>query len=358
MPHQPQGRSSFAVAARRALFVTASVAAALVFSVGQAAAKPFDTGPVSCGDVITRDTALQNDLIDCPEGGLVIGADNITVDLNGHVVDGLAVYPGDPCYTGAGLGISNQGYDGVTIEGGVVREFSNNAFLRRANNNTLRDLTVTDGCGGIAVWNSSNNVIDRNVVHNNDFGIDLVDANHNQITRNTQSNEDTPVRRRDDAHVGIYVAASDDNLIRQNSVSVNSFGISVGLSSSRNVVEKNSVTGNEYAGIEVSESDATIVRKNHVSENVDVPQGISGRGTGIWVWLRSTGTRVEHNVTSGNSGDGIEVENSAPGTRLAKNTANRNGELGINAMPGVIDGGGNKASGNGNPLNCLNVACK
>jgi hypothetical protein len=39
------------------------------------------------------------------------------------------------------------------------------------------------------------------------------------------------------------------------------------------------------------------------------------------------------------------------------NTANRNHDLGIEAVPGVIDGGGNKASGNGNPAQCLNVVC-
>jgi uncharacterized membrane protein len=32
--------------------------------------------------------------------------------------------------------------------------------------------------------------------------------------------------------------------------------------------------------------------------------------------------------------------------------------FGIEAVPGVTDGGGNKASGNGNPLQCLNVFCR
>jgi hypothetical protein len=35
-----------------------------------------------------------------------------------------------------------------------------------------------------------------------------------------------------------------------------------------------------------------------------------------------------------------------------------NAELGINAVLGVIDGGGNKAHGNGNPAQCTNVACE
>jgi hypothetical protein len=43
---------------------------------------------------------------------------------------------------------------------------------------------------------------------------------------------------------------------------------------------------------------------------------------------------------------------------LTRNVANDNGNLGIQAEPSVIDGGGNKAKGNGNPLQCVNVFCK
>ena len=35
----------------------------------------------------------------------------------------------------------------------------------------------------------------------------------------------------------------------------------------------------------------------------------------------------------------------------------RNGDLGIEAVFGVTDGGGNKAFGNGNPLQCTNITC-
>jgi hypothetical protein len=45
-------------------------------------------------------------------------------------------------------------------------------------------------------------------------------------------------------------------------------------------------------------------------------------------------------------------------TTIRKNTANRNGDLGIEAYDGAIDGGDNKAHGNGNPLQCLNVVCR
>jgi hypothetical protein len=67
-----------------------------------------------------------------------------------------------------------------------------------------------------------------------------------------------------------------------------------------------------------------------------------GRGLG------STGA-----VASGD--DGIDVD--APGTTVTGNVADHNHDLRIEAVPGVVDGGGNHANGNGNPAQCTDVAC-
>jgi hypothetical protein len=53
--------------------------------------------------------------------------------------------------------------------------------------------------------------------------------------------------------------------------------------------------------------------------------------------------------------DGIHVD--SPSTTIEKNTANFNTALGIRAVPGVTDGGGNKAQGNGDPAQCTGVVC-
>jgi parallel beta-helix repeat protein len=65
---------------------------------------------------------------------------------------------------------------------------------------------------------------------------------------------------------------------------------------------------------------------------------------------------LTENHASRNGDDGIDVEN--VDATLTANTANRNSDLGIEAVPGVTDGGGNRAFGNGNPLQCLNVTCR
>ena len=68
---------------------------------------------VACGQILTQSTRLTNDLVDCGGHGLIVGAPGITIDLDGHVVDGL----------GLDAGILNNGHDDVTITNGLVTQF-------------------------------------------------------------------------------------------------------------------------------------------------------------------------------------------------------------------------------------------
>ena len=62
----------------RAIVLALVVAGFSVVGAGQALARQ-----VGCGDTITTDTTLDSDLVNCPNNGVVIGADNITLDLKG-----------------------------------------------------------------------------------------------------------------------------------------------------------------------------------------------------------------------------------------------------------------------------------
>jgi hypothetical protein len=66
--------------------------------------------------------------------------------------------------------------------------------------------------------------------------------------------------------------------------------------------------------------------------------------------------------------DGIRLQNadenrlsrltvSVNAATIARNTATENGDLGMEAVAGVTDGGGNKASSNGNAAQCTGVVC-
>jgi parallel beta-helix repeat protein len=261
---------------------------------------------VKCGDVITEDTKLDTDLIDCPGDGVVIGADGITLDLNGHTI--ATAFPG------FGSGVANYaGHHAVAVEGGVIERFEVAVFLRGAKGNRLRELSLASNDNGIRLRASAGNRIERNSVSGGAFGMVLSDSDSNRIEKNSVFG----------SRSAMELSGSDSNRI-----------------------EKNSVTGNLVFGIALVDSDSNRIGKNSASGN--------GRD-GIFV-DGGSGALIERNVASRNGDDGIDVD--TPATTLTRNRTNENGNLGIEAVPGVNDGGGNRASGNGNRAQCLNIDCK
>ena len=73
-----------ATLASLAVILALAVVGVVVLGGGKVAA----VQQLSCGDTITTDTKLHRDLVNCPNNGIVIGANNVTLDLNGHRIDG------------------------------------------------------------------------------------------------------------------------------------------------------------------------------------------------------------------------------------------------------------------------------
>jgi parallel beta-helix repeat protein len=284
----------------------------------------FADGRVHCGDVLTEDTVLKNDLTDCRGDGLIIGVDGVTVDLNGHQIDGTNA--------AGSAGIRNQGHDDVTIKDGDlagldIGEFKTGILLRGAEHNRVSGLRV-EGSHAIALFNSHFNVIRGN---------DALGGAFNQCGA---------VRG-----AAIALFNSNGNDIQRNAAQLSDFGIAL-VASQRNLLEENQSApsdsdGNQCFGIYVADSNRNVVR-NNVTDNNDID--------GIFVLADSRNTRIVDNRAEFNGGDdGIDVNSSA--TTITRNTANVNGDLGIEAAPGVTDGGGNRARNNGDPRQCVNVDC-
>src|SRR3954447_17846219 len=111
------------------------LAVATLGGASQSMAAP-DRRPLACGDTIAVDTRLTADLVDCPGDGVVIGADGITLDLNGHRIDGDAA--------GDEIGIDVEGHRGVTVANGSVREFTEGVLVAGGSDVAIRRLTSTD----------------------------------------------------------------------------------------------------------------------------------------------------------------------------------------------------------------------
>jgi parallel beta-helix repeat protein len=378
------------------LITAGPLALALSWAIGLApgAARAARTITVHCGQTLTHSARLANDLTDCPGDGLDVGADDITVDLGGHTIDGTAT----PDTFGLDVGIRNNGHDGVTVENGTVQEFHLGVGVDEASGNDLRELTVLHNTGrGISLSQSSGNEIEHNTASGNArAAIGLVSSDDNVVTKNTTSDNHAGVFESDssgnridhnvltgDEFVGIetdnidhtrfsnnriahnpgaMIIVGDDNLVVRNEIvdvpqcEEGGCGIAISVEGgSRNLVAQNTVARAGYIGIKLDDfappMTDTLVRDNVVRDAAVDGIGINTENAGPVL-----NTLLEGNTTINGGDDGINVE--TPSTTLTANRAINNADLGIEAIPGVTDGGGNIAEANGNPLQCTNVFCK
>jgi parallel beta-helix repeat protein len=265
---------------------------------------------VQCGAVLTSNTKLTSDLTcDASGDALSIGAGSVTLNLNGHTITG----PG--AYATPYAGVREAGHAKVRITNGKITGFQSAVVLDESTDAVVSKLNAYGNDQGINIAGGGRHVIERNYLHDNG---------------------------RDAVRLGL----SSHNRVRFNVVVANTFGIGVADGSTDNVVELNTVARNGDFGIALFGD----VARNVVKANV-VDQSI---GQGIQVNADAADSRVLKNYVSRNGIDGIHVESVT--TTITRNDARKNTGLGINA-PGAIDGGGNKANGNGNPVQCLGVAC-
>jgi len=334
-------------------FAILAVTAAVFATLG---ATPALATTVVCGQVITQSIKVSNDLSNCPADGLVVGANNIKIDLGKHVIDGDGVNaPTDD-------GIDNTGgFDNVKIVHGTIQQFTQGIHLVGATKNKVDHVTVTQTLRGIEVQAASNeNKIEHNKVSGNFDGIHLVgsDANkiaHNDVFGNTASaivlitgsdnNNVDHNKAHDNATWGITQDASNNNVYRHNKIYKNNTAgfepfNSTGLRFEHNDLKQNRI------GIELFNTDASFITDNKIqTSTLD----------GIHSFNGSTGNLFKKNHVDKNGADGIDVLDA--GNTIAKNHADKNVNLGIFAAAGNIDGGGNKAKKNGNAAQCVGVTC-
>jgi parallel beta-helix repeat protein len=428
---------------------------------------------VHCGQTLTHSVRLVNDLTNCPADGLVIGADGITVDLNGHTIDGTVTETTCDRPEVFRTGIGNPGHDGVTVEKGTVQQFdvgvgagsgTDGMSYGHVHHMTLRDeqfagVSIGSGAGAPA---TAGNRIDHNVVsgvacdsglklntgqdnHFNDnrvenvgtgiviccgeatdgnvaqdntisgvgdIGILVFSSGAGKVTGNTlrdiggegilvnggTTNElvqDNAIARAQGAGILVEPCCGDEPdlptavRVAGNTLTATGDGIWL-IDSDRDVVTRNSITGAGTldggaafgVGVLLNGASDTRVSRNAITDsgrgigpgiviglppefgpsprpvtgNLVVRNKVNGqRADGILVAPVAHDTILQRNTAERNAGDGIHVL--SPFTTVTRNAADLNAALGIEAVPGVTDGGGNHAHGNGNPAQCTGVAC-
>ena len=200
-----------------------SVVALLALSGVTAAAGQAPPAGLKCGDTITADTTLDRDLTGCPSNGIIIGADDITLDLNGHTIsgDGKPVRRcprRQPCDMGA----FNDRHDGVTVRNGSLRGFGVGVLIGGVRGNRLVGLSSSHNqYFGFVIADSARSVIrDSSATDNprpDGDGLGVFMSHDLRIVNNS-------FRR--NGQIGIHIENSTSNLIKGNEfVGNGDFGI-------------------------------------------------------------------------------------------------------------------------------------
>jgi parallel beta-helix repeat protein len=303
-------------------------------------------------------------------------------------------------------GMANSRLHDLTVRDNRFGGIALSSAQRLINDNRIvANHVYGNGCDAIKLVNAHGNLVAHNRVQGNNNGIIICCSDHNVVRDNVVSrNAETGIlvsndssddlvndnEVLDNAANGILVAfGARGTLVRENRVARNGnniaifdasditvarnrvtdavgcsdcgglptgFGIGITFGANDNVVSGNFVARTQKDGIAITDFDPEdpgnpLPNRTTVRGNVVRAAG----GDGVRVDAGTEGTVLERNHAFGAADDGIHVDSAA--AVLTGNRAFSNHDLGIEAVPGVTDGGGNRAHGNGNPAQCTGVAC-
>ena len=278
-------------------------------------------GPVTaapstgCGMVITQSTTLTADIGPCGKGGIVIAADGVRVDMNGHSIIGKST-------AGDGVGVLFDGVEGAWVLNGTVRGFDAGVAIVGGTSNTVWNMTIRDNIGnlkssrpaygdGVVIRSSSQNWVTRSAITNNGpfggvsvFADAGASSDSNVIERNRIVDNDVA-----------RATANEDSGIRID-----------GPNATGAIIMDNTIIANGLDGITFTDAqgaDPTFTA--YMTRNVVTGNGFHGmanrKGDGIAV-LAGTGVLLVDNEVTGNAANGIRI--GAVSSRIFGNTSTGN----------------------------------
>lgn len=278
---------------------------------------------------VTQSMTLTHDIGPCRGDGIVIKANNVTLNLGGHRILGADRRLGDFA------GVHLLGVSGVTVTNGTISGFDAGVDIDFGSANTIRHIRAQGNLGApdpgsslgdgiIATHSSGNKIIENAVTRNGIYdGIAVLglDSNNNAISRNL-------VKNSTDSNVGASFPGGGTGII------VNAF-LEVenprrGETNSGNAIKDNLVTDNVGPGISNIQNAKGVIRGNDSEHNGFYPDGSqnyndTGNGIGVRSLLRAnpiSNDLVIENRTLNNAGAGISVASEA--NQIRSNYANGN----------------------------------
>ena len=212
---------------------------------------------IHCGMRITEDTVLNRDLRNCPDDGIVFAADGVTLDLNGHTIEGDGRLRKD-CPKGAICddGVVSIGHSNLTVEGGTITNFALGGVMFQGRANRIAGVTSTENQFSGLNISSANSSIAKSTFSRNgslDFGpgIYLYHARGTVVTGSELV---------DNGAIGVDMSAVPGERVVDNQISGNPAN-GIVVEGSGALVARNQIAGNGW-GIEVTGSRNRVIQND------------------------------------------------------------------------------------------------
>ena len=227
---------------------------------GSSSAVPLSTS-LSCGQVIKQSVKLTANL-DCKTDGLIVGADGITIDLNGFTLTG----PGDKS---SKVGVMFADNDGVTVQGpGTIENFQAGALFSGGEDNKISKVTFMNNEIAIFETGAKNTAIEDNSIFDNSIGVAAHSSSGSTLSTNLFKTNDL---------AGVTLVNSANNELSANTIQGSVNGIFLDGQSTKNIIDSNSVLKNRGVDLNNGNGLPTNINDNVFSDNncnTSVPDGL------------------------------------------------------------------------------------
>ncbi|TMF75423.1 MAG: hypothetical protein E6I18_11305 [Chloroflexi bacterium] len=201
---------------------------------------PYPSREGTCAMRVSESFTLANDMT-CAGDGMVIVADNLTVDLGGHTLTGPGMGPQTwPLPQLDSVGVRVGGHTGVTIRNGKTTAFSTGIYFIDMVSSSIESVTTLRNRFGFYIHASQKITVKDSDVEFNIYGLHLQSSDDSVLTNNLLARQtyNSP------GGYGLYLYASSRNRITDNTIDSNiNWGIWFS-DAKENVIFHNNVVGN------------------------------------------------------------------------------------------------------------------
>lgn len=261
---------------------------------------------------------VTTDLGPCAGSGIIVGHNNVSIDLKGNTITGDR--------SAGHFGIDDTaGFDNILVKNGALRKFGDDVHGIGANHVHVQNV-VASGAEGTGIYIEGNSArVTSSEASGNGFGVWIVGITATVISTEASANRNSGI-----ALFGVFANVTSSHSYGNGSDGDSNggtvtLGSGIGIFGDAASVVSSVASGNTQAGIKIVGQNA-IVRRSRASGNTqffDTNPFVLSSVPAPGIWIQGGSADVKSSRASGNYGDGIRVAGNA--ATINKDIAKANG---------------------------------